>query len=212
MSQALTQYSINGSSPSTVGGTGTAIKYFPNLPGPSIGVSNLTPSATSAAGQLLVPGSNRLNGQSFNVLATGNFAVGVGGGSSTVTFTLRANTGTVAAPVYTTIAASGAYAAEASDGVFYPFDMNVKITGDSLSALIQGTQTFLIDNTISTAGAALTSTLAGLLPSTSNSYPGINPVLLPFQVEPVFGLVLGVTFGTSVVGNTANLYNFAITN
>jgi hypothetical protein len=125
---------------------------------------------------------------------------------------LKANTGTVAAPVYTTIAASGAYAAEVSDGVFYPFDMDVKIQGDSQSNLIQGTQTFLIDNTISTAGTALTSTLAGLLPSTSNSYQGLNPPPPTFVVEPVFGLVLGVTFGTSVVGNSANLFNFQIVN
>ena len=200
MSQTLTQYSINGANPSTVGGTGAAIKYFPNLPGPSIGVSNLTPSATSAAGQLLVPGSNRLNGQPFHIFAAGNFEVGAGGGSSTVTITLNANTGTVSTPVYTKIAGSTAYATEALDGVFYPFCLDVLVQGDSQSALIQGNQTVYIDNTQNVAGSTvLTSSLAGLLPATG-----------AFANEPPFGLVLGITFGTSESGNSANLFRFSI--
>lgn len=199
MSQTLTQYSINGANPSTVGGTGTAAKYFPNLPGPSIGVANLTPSATSAAGQLLVPGSNRLNGQPFHVFAAGNFEVGAGGGSATVTLTLSANTGTVSTPIYTTIAASTAYAAEALDGVFYPFLIDVSIEGDSQSGLIQGTQTIQIDNTANRAGTQLVSSLAGILPATG-----------AFAGEPPFGLVLSVTFGTSEVGNSANLFRFSV--
>ena len=199
MAQAIVNYSINGANPSTVGGTGTSIKYFPNLPGPSIGVANVTPSATSAAGQMLVPGSNRLNGQPFHVCASGNFEVGAGGGSATVTIALRANTGTVTTPVYTTIATSTAYAAEALDGVFYPFDFDVKIQGDSQSALIQGQQTVLIDNSVNVAATALTSSLFGLLPATG-----------AFAGEPPFGLVLGITFGTSEVGNSANLFAFSI--
>lgn len=201
MAQTLTQYQVNGSNPSTVGGSGigTSIAYFPNLPGPSIGVANTTPSASSAKGQLLVPGSNRLNGQQFHVLAAGNFEVGAGGGSATVTLTLQANTGTVTTPVYTTIAASTAYAAEALDGVFYPFSMDVTIEGDSQSALIQGTQTIYIDNTINRAGTVLNSTLSGLLPATG-----------AFANEPPFGLVLGITFGTSETGNSANLFRFSI--
>jgi len=212
MSQALTQYSINGSNPSTVGGTGTAIKYFGNLPGPSIAVNNLTPSATNAKGQLLVPGSNRLNGQSFHVLSSGNFEVGAGGASSTVTITMQANTGTVATPVYTTIAASNAYAAEVSDGVFYPFNMDVLIQGDGQSNLIQGSYTSQFDNAAVTSTTTLNSSLAGLLPSIGNSYQGLYPALTAFQVEPVFGLVIGITFGTSVPGNSANLFNFALIN
>ena len=194
MAVTIANYSINGANPSTVGGTGTAAKYFPNLPGPSIGASNLTPSATNAAGQLLVPGSNRLNGQKFNVLASGNFVVGTGGGSSTVTLTLSANTGTVASPTYTTIAASTAYASEALDGVYYPFLIDVTVQGDTLSGIIQGTQTIYIDNSINRAATALNSTLSGL----------------NFATEPPFGLVLSVTFGTSVAGNSANLYRFSI--
>ena len=201
MSQVLTQYQVNGSNPSTVGGSGigTSIAYFPNQPGPSIGVANVTPSATSAKGQLLVPGSNRLNGQPFHVLASGNFEVGAGGSSASVTITLRANTGTVSSPVYTTIAASNAFAGEGLDGVFYPWQMDVLIQGDSQSNLIQGSYTTQFDNAAVTSTTALNSSLSTLLPANA------------FANEPPFGLVLGVTFSASETGNSANLFNFALT-
>lgn len=195
MSQTIANYSINGANPSTVGGTGTAQKYFPNLPGPSIGVSNLTPSSTSAAGQLLVPGSSRLNGQEFVVKASGNFLVGTGGGSSTVQFKLSANTGTVASPSYTVIAQSTAFATEALDNTYYPWNMSVVLEGDTLSGIVQGTQGWLMDGTVNVSPVTgLTANLSGV----------------SFGPEPPFGLVISVTFGTSESGNAANMYRFSI--
>ena len=193
MSQTIANYSINGANPSTVGGTGTAIKYFPNLPGPSINVNNTTPSATSAAGQLLVPGNNQLNGQPFTVLASGNILAGSGGGSTTITVAIYANTGTVASPTYTTLG-TGAFSAEVLDNVAYPFSIKLDMEGDTLSGIVQGTQQVLIDNVVETSTAALTHALTG-----------IN-----FATNPPFGLVCGVTFGTSESGNSANLYRFSI--
>ena len=192
MATTIANYSINGAVFSTVGGTGTAIKYFPNQPGPSIGVANTTPSATSAAGQLLVPGSNRLNGQPFSVLAAGDITAGSGGGSTTITVAIYANTGTVSSPTYTTLG-TGAFSAEVVDGVAYPFNIELKMQGSTLSGIVQGSQTVYIDN-VSEASGALTHALTG-----------IN-----FASEPPFGLVCGVTFGTSESGNTANLYRFSV--
>ena len=193
MAVTIANYSINGANPSTVGGTGTAIKYFPNLPGPSIGVANTTPSATNAAGQLLVPGNNQLNGQPFSVFAAGNILAGSGGGSTTITVAIYANTGTVSSPTYSTLA-TGSFAAEVVDNVAYPFYIEAKLQGDTLSGIVMGTQFVLIDNVIETATAHITTALTG-----------IN-----FATNPPFGLVCGVTFGTSESGNSANLYRFSI--
>ena len=193
MSQTIANYSINGANPTTVGGLGAAIKYFGNLPGPSIGVSNTTPSSTSAAGQLLVPGNNQLNGQPFTVIAAGNILAGSGGASESITVAIYANTGTVSTPTYTTLA-TGAFAAEAFDNVAYPFYIKVDLCGDTQSGIVQGTQLVVIDNVVETATAALTHALTG-----------IN-----FATNPPFGLVCGVTFATTETGNSANLYRFSI--
>ena len=193
MAQTIANYSINGANPSTVGGTGTAIKYFPNLPGPSINVANTTPSATNAAGQLLVPGNNQLNGQPFSVIAAGNILAGSGGGSTTITVAIYANTGTVSSPTYSTLA-TGSFAAEVVDNVAYPFYIEAKLQGDTLSGIVMGTQFVLIDNVIET-----------VLAHTTTALTGIN-----FATNPPFGLVCGVTFGTSESGNSANLYRFSI--
>ena len=194
MAVTIANYSINGANPSTVGGTGTAIKYFPNLPGPSIGVANTTPSSTSSSGQLLVPGNNQLNGQPFSVLASGNITAGSGGGSTTITVAIYANTAAVGVtPSYTTLA-TGSFAAEVVDGVAYPFSIKMELEGDSGSGIVQGTQFVLIDNVVETATAAI-----------SHALTGIN-----FATNPPFGLVCGVTFGTSESGNSASLYRFSI--
>ena len=89
---------------------------------------------------------------------------------------------------------AGSFAAEVVDGVAYPFSMEIKLEGDSGSGIVQGTQFVLIDNVVETATAAISHVLTG-----------IN-----FATNPPFGLVCGVTFGTSESGNSASLYRFSI--
>lgn len=193
MAQTLTNYAVNGSTPSTVGGTGVGIKYFPNLPGASIGVNNTTPSSTSANGQMTVPGSNRLNGQYFTVNAAGNFEVGAGGTCPTVTIALYANKGTVTSPSYTTLATTTAITAQNLTGTFYPWYLQVSLQGDSGSGIVQGKFNYQVDAT-----ASVSNTL-------TNNLSGIN-----FATEPPFGLVIGITFSVSETGNSANLYQFSL--
>ena len=205
MAQVIANYSVNGANPSTVGGTGTGIKAFPNLPGPSIGVANATPVLTgsnttsNAKGQLDVPGSNRLNGQIFHVLASGNFEVGSGGACPNVTIALYANTGTknvgaTGGAVITAIATSGAITAQSLDGVFYPWYIDATLQGDTQSGIVQGSFAGMVDGT-SIASATLSANLSGVNFSTA---------------EPAFGLIVGVTFSVSEPGNSANLFSFGI--
>ncbi len=206
MAQIINQYQVNGATPSTVGGTGTGIKAFPNLPGPSINVANATPTLTGTnstsnpKGQLDVPGSNRLNGQQFHVLASGNFEVGTGGACPNVTIGIYANTGTkvLGGAVIATLAVSQAITTQSLDGVFYPWYVDVTLQGDTQSGIVQGNFTGKTDGTAWTnASGILTNNLSGVNFSTS---------------EPAFGLIVGVTFSVSEAGNSANLFQFAIAN
>lgn len=195
MSQVIANLLVGPNNPSTIGGTaGTStVRYFPAPPGASIGTQNATPSSTSAVGQLAVPGSGVLNGQPFNVIAAGDITAGAGGGSTTITVGLYAQTSAVlTSPSYTTLG-SAAFAAEIADGVAYPFYMNFLMQGTTLSGIVQGTKFILIDNVVEQATAAMTA-LSGI--NFSNVIP--------------FGLVVGVTFGTSESGNQANLNHFSI--
>src|ERR1700675_4884 len=103
MSNVL-DFQVSGAFPSKVGGLGITVKYFPRLIGPSIGVAPSTPSATSAAGALLLPAANVFNGQQFNILASGSIGSDSGDPSGTATVQLYAVTGSLASPVYTSIA------------------------------------------------------------------------------------------------------------
>ena len=194
MSWTINNYSITGANPSTVGGTGTGTKFFPNLPGPSIGVANTTPSSTSGVGQLDVPGSNRLNGIVFHALASGNFEVGAGGACPSVTITVSANTGTKQSPSYTVLATTGAITAQNLDGVFYPWYVDDTLEGDTLSGVVQGSFSSQTDG-VAVSGTTLTHNLSGINFSTQ---------------EPAFGLVVGVQFSVSEPGNSANMYQFQI--
>src|SRR5208337_935515 len=100
----INDFLVNGLNPATVGGTGTAVKYFPRTlgtGGPSGGQS-VAPSATSAAGQLVVNGNSELNAQWFDVLIGGEVTSGAADSSVTAEYALYANTAALgAAPSYT---------------------------------------------------------------------------------------------------------------
>lgn len=185
-------YAINGANPVTVGGTGTAAKYFP-APSGQIGVSGVTPSATSAQGQLPIFGNNRANGQPVRIAAAGNFEVGAGGACPNVLIELVANTGTILAPVYKVLGSTGQLTVQNLTGTLYPWSIVLDGNGDSGSGIFQGRYTAVVD------GVAENSTPK----ATDNLLTGIN-----FASEPPFGLVVRVTFSVSEAGNQANMYAF----
>jgi hypothetical protein len=213
-------FSVSGLFPSKLGGTGTSIKYFPRLLGPSIGASPATPSATNATGALFMPPASVLNGQMFNVIAVGEFGNDTGDPSGTVTVRLQivtpnASTGSyVVSPVYTTICSTGAVV-PSPFGIVNTWAIKASLYGSSLSGIVGGSY-FAYQN-----GALVASTPK----STDTTVSGINfaggavPASLaaatggPGTVgaQAPFGLVVGVTFGTSDASNTASLYEFAIT-
>lgn len=194
MSQPGTNYAINGSSPTTVGGTGTTVKYFPNVPGPSIGVSNTTPSSTSSAGQLNVLGSNTLNGQRFTINLTGNVSIDPAISCPTVEIALYANTAAIgASPSYTKIATTGAVTAGNFDNE--DFALSVTLFGTTASGVVQGSQQcFFNAALVNSTPKALTANLSG-----------IN-----FGAATPFGLVVGVTFSVSGAQNVGRLYQFVL--
>lgn len=189
----INDFQVNGLNPSVVGGTGTAIKYFPRLLGSSIGVESVAPSATSAAGQLVVNGFSQLNAQWFKVSVAGDVLSGVADSSVTVEVALYANTAAVGvAPSYTKIATLGALTAPLANTNF-AFGLDVDLLGDTASGVVRGFQRGIFGaNNIASA-------------SLTNNLSGIN---MGSQVP--FGLVVGVTFGSSDAGNSASLRQFQI--
>jgi hypothetical protein len=215
-------FGVSGLFPSKVGGTGTTIKYFPRLLGPSIGASPATPSAANATGALFIPPASVFNGQMFNVIAVGNFGNDTGDPSGTVNIQLQAvtpnsTTGSyVVNPVYTTLASTGAIVPSAF-GIVNNWAIKVKLYGDTLSGIVGGGYDSYLN------GGQHASSKFGVKTDTSlsniNFAGGAVPVSLssatggPGTVgaQAPFGLVVGVTFGTSDPSNAASMFEFAIT-
>jgi len=189
----INDFAVNGLNPSTVGGTGTAVKYFPRLLGSSIGVESVAPSATSSNGQLVVNGFSELNAQWFKVSIGGDVLSGVSDSSVTVEVALYANTAALgAAPSYTKLATTGALTAPLANTNF-AFGLDVDLLGDTASGVVRGFQRGIFGaNNIASA-------------SLTNNLSGIN-----MGSQAPFGLVVGVTFGSSDAGNAASLRQFQI--
>lgn len=157
MSNVL-DFSVNGSFASKVGGTGATVKYFPRLLGingttigsaglggvsgssvaaPLFGTSPATPSSTSAIGALFLPAQNVFNGQQFNVLATGSFGNDTGDPSGTVTVQLYVVTGTLTAPIYTSVATTSTMT-PSGFGIVNSWALDVNLYGDSGSGMLGG--------------------------------------------------------------------------
>ena len=205
MAQPFNNWQVSGQYPSTVGGTGTAAKYFP-VPSGLIGISGTAPSATSAVGQLAVEGRHILNGQTFEIRAGGNFEVGSGGACPGVTIDVVANTGTVLVPVYTVLGTTGAITAQNLTGTFYDWFFKFNVQGSNGSGTLQGTYLAVVDGSIvNSTTKVLDHTLSGLIwGPTVPSAPNQN------QTDPVFGLLVRATFSVSEPGNSANLYEFGL--
>ncbi len=194
--QVITGYLVNGANPVTIGGLGTGIKYFPSVPGPSIGVTRTTPSATSSIGQLKLPGQNRLNGQLFRVDAVGYVVTDGAIACPQVTIALYAQTNQQIDghnPTYTSIAQ---FTAAAQGNVLAePFRVTAHLSGDSVSGILQGSQEAIYNGVFDdTSPTAL-----------ENNLSGIN-----FNANVPFGLVVGVTFSVTGANNSANLTQFTV--
>jgi len=192
-------FQVNGLFPSTVGGLGATVKYFPRILGSSIGATPATPSSTSPVGALWVPGDNKLNGKNFRVEAAGTFGSDTGDPSGTVQVILYAVTGTQAVPVYTTLAGTTAYVPLV--GAVGSWSIVAKMSGDTASGIVGGSYHAYVNGLYNVAEAVTLHQLSGI------NFGSGNTSL--YQAAP-FGLVVGVTFGTTDATNTAKMYQFQI--
>ena len=209
----IQDFGVNGQFPSTVGGTGTAIKYFGRNAAFAAGAtwtSPATPSSTNANGALIVPADNKLNGQLLEVVASGAFLPSSAITSSeTVKVELYAVTGTLTSPTYTRLAGIGAFA-PGVDGIWYNFSFDVTLQGNNDSGIVGGSYTAVVNNSFSNSGGtnaqvALDNSLTGIVFGQSGT---VNAV--PGALGGPFGLVVGVTFSQSDAGNKGKLYDFSI--
>lgn len=194
MSQVIANYAANGNFPITVGGTGTQVKYFPNIPGPSIGVSNTTPSATNSKGMLPIPGNGRVNGQLLTVDVVGSIFTDPTLACPTITVKLYAVTGTQTNPIYSSLVTTPGLTTTSLAFIDEPFRITASISADTNSGVLQGTGSAVYNNVVVTATAALGTTLTG-----------IN-----MSADVPFGLVVGVTFSLSGANNLATLTQFTV--
>jgi hypothetical protein len=199
MSNVL-DFQVSGAFPSKVGGTGTAVKYFPRPLGPSIGVAPSTPSSTSPIGALLLPAANVFNGQQFNIMASGFFGSDSGDPSGTVTVQVYGVTGSLASPTYTSLGTTGAITPA---NAVEPWALSLELVGassGSANGLLFGSYE-AFNRTAITAPTVVSTVLSGL------DFNAGNPALAQ---GAVLGFVVGVTFGTSDATNKASLTQFTI--
>ena len=213
-------FGVSGLFPSKVGGTGTAVKYFPRLLGSAINVSPATPSATNATGAFFMPPASVLNGQLFNIIATGEFGNDTGDPSGTVTVQLyavtpNASTGSYTVnPVYTSLASTGALTPSAL-GIVNNWSIKAHLYGTSLSGIVGGSyEAYQNGALVNSTPKSTTTTISGInfaggaVPASLASASG-GPGTVGAQAP--FGFVVGVTFGTTDASNAAALYQFCLT-
>ena len=207
----VVDYQVAGNNPSVVGGTGVAIKYFPRLLGSSIGVQSVAPSATSAVGQLAVPGYNILNGQNFGVFAAGNIGSDLGDPSGTFSVLVQAQTSAnLAAPKYITLASIAATVPGFSGG--NSWSIKLSLYGDTTSGIVGGSFTSYVNGVkVGTPPTNSTNVLTGInFNNNVGSLASASGGAGSQSGQPPFGLVVGVQFGTSDPTNIANLYQFQL--
>jgi hypothetical protein len=214
----IERYQVNASNPSTVGGTGTTIKYFSSNPPQSLwnvgqpGVNapitnsqlGATPSASSANGQLSFDSvAQKVVGGRFRMYATGNATLT---GTPTLTATIQINTGTIATPSYATFLGG-----VASNAVVTTVPLQWFISGDLTFDAVSGTLGgFMKYGYLNGAGGGTDKLVA------ESSTGGTSPVVTVTGLTAgglyasQFGFVVGVTFSTSTAANTSNLTEFSI--
>jgi hypothetical protein len=188
---------LNGSNPSQISTSGTAVQYFPFLTN-VFGAANL--NASSKNGYLYVPdgtsGRNfATNGQIINVAAGGDVTIGSDVTSPTITLGLYISKNPLAASPTISALATVAYSTAGEfSNAGTPFSLTAVLQGTTASGLLRGTYSFQVDNQAANTGA-----ITGVT--------GIN-----FSSQVPFGLLIGVTFSVaaSAPPNSANLYQFGM--
>lgn len=227
----VSSYEVSAAFPSTVGGTGTAIKYFFSNPPQSLwnvgqpGVNSpaqssqlgQVPSSTSALGQLPFPmglssmvGAGKLVGTRLRMYMSGSASSAT---TPTIQPVIQLNSGTVSSPSYSSIALPAASAALTANKPVY-FSISVDAAFDYNAGNFNGS--FKAYYASAAAGtplatyvseATLSATVTGLALGQAAAPPAGVGVGGGF---PGFGFVCGITFGTSDASNTASLYEFKL--
>lgn len=220
----LADYQVNGQFPSKVATSGTAAVYFPRTLGTNGPASSpLQPTATNAAGQLGLPGSQQyaaVQGQRLRVIASGSAFTAA---SQTVNVTMQINTGSIATPAYTTMATTGAQTVNGRASwileAHFVVAGNASLAADngtgffanfgSAAPLVQGQLSGLYTAAINGATLAAAWTV---IPATTNAVVlAALPVLSNGLYLPgTSGIVVNVAFGTGTAGNNATLNQFTI--
>jgi len=204
----IQDFGVNGGFPSTVGGTGTSVKYFGRNAAFAAGAtwtSPATPSSTNASGLMVVPGDLKLNGQLLEVVAAGAFFPSSAISSSeTVTVGVYAVTGTITSPTYTLLGDSTAFA-PGVDGLWYNYSFDILLQGNNDSGIVGGVYSAIVNNTVTRNNVALSNSLTGISFGQNGVVNGV-----PVALGGPFGLVVGVTFSQSDAANKAKLYEFSI--
>jgi len=177
--------SLNTSGP---GGVGYA---FPGI------TSSVTPSASNATGQLVLPGSQyppAAAGTRLRMVASGTVTTYASYG---VTVTVQLNTGTLATPSYTTFAATGTNT-DGAAGTFPWFLEAHFVIGSAASVPTAPNITGVY------FGSWTSNTTPTLIDLTAITAPS-NAVVMGSA-----GLVVNVLFGTGHAGNGASMSEFSI--
>jgi hypothetical protein len=213
--------------PSKVGGVGTARKFFPrssatagasglffpagvNQIGP-VGTQNV-PNVANATGSLWVPANPSTDGRQLHVQASGTVTE-INDPSGTVTVALYVVTGQILAPIYTSVASTGAIIPSFGQT---PWALDATLTADGVSRMLIGHYT-----AVSTGGALNGSpkgidsivtgvNFAGVSSTGETLASALPPVASALPPGVAFGLVVGVTFGTSDSSNTATMTQFSV--
>ena len=184
---------VNAYNPSSVGGTGTTAKIFPNLLAnitglPSgFGLGSPAPTLPFAAAVCTIPGTGQYEQQQIQIAAAGY--VFVHGTTPTVNFVIQ--NGTSLTPGSNTTVATLASVQTLTTGATYPFSLSLKMQGDAVSGIMQMFSATFVCN-----GVSGTVTLTDLT--------GVN------LTTTALNFVVGVTFGVSDALNVGKLSQFQL--
>lgn len=210
MAQPVTNLLINGLNPSSVGGTGTTIKYFPFQPGVSIGVASS--KAPSGAGVLFAPGNGEANGQRMSIRASGNLTISGDTSSPNITLGLYPVTyvGTVGTIGATAILSQTLTASGTTEPfAVLPWALSADIVADGLVA-----QPFQAGGPFGNGGSGIAMLVAGFSQIDVTASGQVSGIVIAglsnvnMNAAIPFGLCVGITFSQSSAANAANMYQF----
>ena len=189
MADVIAQLLVGGASPVTVGGTGTSAKYFPAVPGASIGV------ASANVGYVYIPGNSAVNGQTLYVDVCGSYTLDPTDSSSpTVLIELVGTKNpTAASPTYTVLATTGSVSSSGIGVASDNFNIGLRMFGDSVSGLVSGVYTAVMNNALKSSPPTII----------TNPLTGVN-----FAANEPFALAVRITFSVTGAANSASLYQF----